>query len=85
MPMLEAQDYEHFSYDESSLTLDEAVAKASELRKKDAENFYRIEPANEGKTSFKVTKVPAASVYAGLVARVAKLMARRSSLRTTRK
>jgi hypothetical protein len=85
MPTLEAREYEHFSYDESPLTLDEAVKKASELRKNDAENFYRIEPANEDKTSFKVTKVPVASVYAGLVARVSRLMGRRSSLRTTRK
>jgi len=85
MPTLEVQDYEHFSFDDSPLTLDEAVKKASELRKKDAENFYRIEPANEGNTSFKVTKVRATSVYADFVARMVKLMGRRYSLRTTRK
>jgi len=82
MPTLEIQDYEHFCYDESPLTLDEAVKKASELRKNDSENVYRIEPANEGRTAFTVTRVSAALVYAEFVARISKLMARRSSSRT---
>jgi hypothetical protein len=85
MPTLEVQDYEHFSFDDRPLTLDEAVQKASELRKNDAVNFYRIEPANEANTSFKITKVRAASVYADFVARMCKLMAHRSSIHTTGK
>jgi len=80
MSMIGVQDYEHFSFDDRPLTLDEAVKKASQLRKSDTENFYRIEPVNDVHTSFKVTKVHAASVYADFVARVSKLVARRSSL-----
>jgi hypothetical protein len=83
-PTLEIQDYEHFRYDESPLTLDEAVKKAGELRKKDSENFYRIEPANQDGTTFTVKKVSAASLYAELVARMSKLTARRFSFRTKR-
>jgi hypothetical protein len=84
MPTLEIQDYEHFRYDESPLTLDEAVKKAGDLRKKDSENFYRIEPANEAGTAFTVTKVSAASIYAEFVARVSKLAAQRFSFYTKR-
>lgn len=76
MPMLEAQEYERFSYDEPSLTLDEAVRKARELRRKDSANFYRIEHTNEGRTAFRVKRVPAASVYADFKARVMKMMGR---------
>jgi hypothetical protein len=83
MPTLEAQDYEYFSYDESPLSLDEAIKKASELRRADAENFYRIRPANDKNTSFVVLKVPVASVYAELAARVSN-MARRFSFHTRR-
>jgi hypothetical protein len=85
MPTLEVQDYEHFSYDDAPLSLDEAIKKASDLRKKDAENFFRVEPASEDNTSFKVTKIRAASVYADFLARMVKMMARRSSLRTIHK
>ncbi|MGB7546234.1 MAG: hypothetical protein WBM14_00660 [Terracidiphilus sp.] len=79
MPTLEATEYERFSFDEAgqnALTLDEAVKKAKDLRKKDAANFYRIEVADESHTTFTVTKVPVASVYADFMARVAKLMGR---------
>lgn len=85
MPTLEVQDYEHFSYDDAPLSLDEAVKKASDLRRRDSENFYRITPLNESNTSFAVKKVSIASVYAEFVARVSKLTGRRFSLRTTRK
>ena len=76
MPTLEVQDYEHFSFDENPLSLDEAIKKASELRKGDKENFYRVKPANDKATTFVVTKVPATAIYADLAARVAKAMAR---------
>jgi hypothetical protein len=76
MPALEIQDYEHFSYDEPSLTLDEAVRKSSELRKKDGNNFYRIVPVNDSATTFAVKKVPVSEVYADLAARVARILGR---------
>ena len=79
MPTLEATEYERFSFDEAgqhTLTLDEAVKKAKDLRKKDAANFYRIEVADESHLTFTVTKVPVASVYADFMARVAKLVGR---------
>lgn len=83
MPTLEVQDYEYFSYDESPLSLDEAIKKSSELRKADAENFYRVRPANDKNTAFVVLKVPVTSVYAELAERVSN-MARRFSFHTRR-
>lgn len=77
MPTLEALDYEKFSYHEAnqhSLTLEEAVKKAAELRRKDSANFYRVEYADESHATFTVTKVPVSSVYADFIARVAKVM-----------
>ena len=74
MPTLEALEYERFSYDERPLTLDEALAKAAELRRKDSSNFYRIEHINEGRTAFRIKKVSATSVYADFAARVAKAL-----------
>jgi hypothetical protein len=72
MPTLDALDYERFSYDEASvppLALEEAVKKASELRKGDSANFYRIEPADVTGMGFRIQKVPVASVYAEFVSR----------------
>lgn len=79
MPTIEATEYERFSFDEAgqhALTIDEAVKKANDLRKQDAANFYRIEPADDSHTTFVVTKVPMASVYADFMARMAKLVGR---------
>lgn len=79
MPTLEATEYERFNFDESdrhALTLDDAVKKAKELRKKDSANFYRVELADEGHMSFTVTKVPMSSVYADFMARIAKALGR---------
>jgi hypothetical protein len=76
MPALEAQDYERFSYDEAPLTLDEAVKKANDLRRKDSANFYRVEHTDDARTTFTVTKIPVSSVYADFIARVAKVMGR---------
>jgi hypothetical protein len=79
MPTLEALDYERFSYDEANqhpLTLDEAVKKAAESRRKDSTNFYRIVHVDDGRTTFVVKKVPVASVYADFMTRVAKVVGR---------
>ena len=80
MPVLETLEYDKFHYDEanqSSLTLDEAVKKASELRRSDQSSFYRIEPVSEADNNFVVTKVPVGSVYTEFVARVTKMLGRR--------
>jgi hypothetical protein len=74
MPTIEAREYERFSYDDP-LTLDEAVKKASELRRRDSANFYRVENVDEGRNAFTVKKVPVASVYADFIASVFKLQA----------
>ena len=76
MPTLEVQDYEKFRYDESALTLDEAMKKAAELRRKDSSNFYRIENVDESRTTFTVAKVPISTVYADFIARIAKIVGR---------
>jgi len=83
MPTMEMQEYDQFRYDEPTLTLDEAVKKASELRRKDHEHFYRIEPANDKITTFRVTKISSASVYADFLARVAKLATSAFALKRT--
>lgn len=84
MPVLEAQEYEHFSYDEQPLTLDEAIKKARDLRRDDSRNFYRIRHANEGGTTFTIKKVPVSSVYAEFVGKMVKL-AGRLSVRSARR
>jgi hypothetical protein len=79
MPTLEAREYEQFSYDEAnqhSLSLDDAVRKAMDLRRKDSTNFYRVVPADESGNAFTVTPVPVASIYADFMARVAKIAGR---------
>lgn len=82
MPMLEVQDYENFSYDEQSLTLDEAIKKARDLRRNDSHNFYRVKQANEN--GFTVKKVSMSSVYADFIAKMARLASRFSVLSTRR-
>jgi len=84
MPILETQEYEQFSYDEQPLTLDEAIKKARDLRRTDPANFYRVKHGNEGRTMFTVKKIPASSVYADFVAKMAKLTGR-FSIRTARR
>ena len=76
MPTLDATEYERFSYDEAapSMTLDEAVKKAAELRKADSERFHRIE-TNDGNT-FRVESVSRAEVYANFLARSARMMSK---------
>jgi phosphoenolpyruvate carboxylase len=76
MPTLEAQEYERFRYDEPTLTLEEAVKKAAELRRKDPANFYRVENADDSRTAFTVAKVPVSTVYADFVARIARVLTR---------
>jgi hypothetical protein len=79
MPTLDALDYERFSLEETTpLSLDEAMEKANELRASDGhrDNFYRIEYADASQLSFKVTTIPASSVYAEFTTRVAQVLAR---------
>jgi hypothetical protein len=79
MPTLEAREYEQFSYDEAnqhSLTLEEAMRKAIDLRRNDSTNFYRVVRTDDGGNAFTVTPIPIASVYADFMARVAKIAGR---------
>ncbi len=76
MPTLEAQEYERFRYDEPALTLEEAVKKAADLRRKDSTNFYRVENSGESGTAFVVARVPVSTVYVEFLARVAKIIGR---------
>ena len=75
MPTFEAQDYEHFSFDEP-LTLDDAVKKARDLRRNDSSNFYRIEHMDATGNTFIVKKVSVSSAYADFMAHVVKLLGR---------
>jgi hypothetical protein len=78
MPTMESIDYERFSYGEAapSLTLDEAVKKARELRRQDSGNFYRIEAVDESANAFRIEKVSSASLYTEFIARLAKALTR---------
>jgi hypothetical protein len=79
MPVLDSTDYERFSYDEpngSSLTLDDAVKKARELRRADQGNFYRVQVVDQNANSFRVQKVPVGVAYTDFLARLAKTMTR---------
>jgi hypothetical protein len=80
MPTLDhIADYERFRFDENLLSLDEAVRKAQDLRRRDSSNFYRVEQRNEDAVAgFAVVEVPARSVYADFLARVAKMLVRRT-------
>jgi hypothetical protein len=78
---VEAQDYERFTYDDPNgppLALDEAVKKATELRRTDPKNFYRVEATDSNATGFRIEKVSVASVYAEFIARFAQRFVRRS-------
>ena len=79
MPTLETLDYERFSYDEANqqpLSLDEAIKKASELRRSDKSHFYRIEFADDSNSNFRINKVAVSSVYSDFLSRVTKLIGR---------
>lgn len=82
MPTLDALEYERFSYDEANqetLSLDEAIRKAQESRRSDPGNFYRVEIVDEGQARFRVKMVPASSVYAEFLSRVARFLAKYST------
>jgi hypothetical protein len=77
MPTLESIEYERFDYDESpakSLSLDEAVKEAANLRRGDKQNFYRVRPVDDNMTGFKIEKVSAASVYLDYMNRISKTL-----------
>jgi hypothetical protein len=79
MLTLEGTEYDRFRIDDleqKALTLDEAAKKASELRKGDSKNFYRVEIADEASGTFRVKKVDTSEVYAGFLGRVANIMGR---------
>ena len=84
MPMLEAQEYEKFRYDEPTLTLEEATKKAADLRRQDSSNFYRVQNTDESRTAFVVAKIPVSSVYADFLARIAKTLVRSKRRSKTR-
>ena len=78
MPTLEHTEYERFSYEENvaSLSLDEAIKRASDLRKADSTHFYRIERVDPTSDAFRVDKVSVASAYAEFMARIASNLGR---------
>jgi len=58
---IDATDYDLFdyqNYDQEPLSLEEASRKASEMRRKDTQNVYRILPADHDMNGFYVTSVP---------------------------
>ena len=67
-------EYERFSYDEKgqNLTLDEAIKVASESRREDSANFYRVRVSSPESSTFRVERVSAASAYADFVSRAMK-------------
>jgi hypothetical protein len=79
MPTVEALEYERFDFSEEAskpVPLEDAVAKAVELRKQDPNNFHRVEPADLGGSLFRVVSVSPLDVYADFRSRISKSVAR---------
>lgn len=74
MQTFESTDYERFSYDEgeSTLTLEQAIKKAADLRRGDAEHFYRVKARDQNANEFHVEKVPKTSAYTEFLSRLMK-------------
>ena len=64
--LIDSKEYDLFdleTVDQAPLTLDEAAAKAAELRKGDKSTFYRIVPVDVNLTGFRIEKVPNEKLY----------------------
>lgn len=73
--MESATDYERFSYenfDESPLTLEEAVRKANILRSHDSQHVYRVVPFDDELKGFYVESASKTELYANFLSRILK-------------
>jgi hypothetical protein len=74
---LESIDYDVFDYKsdgERSLSLEEAIRKADELRRSNSRNFYRVNPIDSSMSGFRVDEVPKQRAYAEALARWSNLL-----------
>jgi len=72
----DAPEYDLFDYkdyDQAPLSLEDAMKKASDLRRKDPNQIHRIVPADRGITTFQIDSVPAAEAYADLLSKLMRL------------
>ena len=64
--LLDSREYDLFNLetaDQAPLTLDEAAAKAAELRRGDKSTYYRVVPVDVNLTGFRIEKVPTEKLY----------------------
>lgn len=69
----DAPEYDLFDYngyDQTPLSLEDAIKKASELRHNDPGKVHRVVPADRTISTFYVDSIPAAEVYADLLSRL---------------
>jgi hypothetical protein len=69
-PVAEYEVFEYKEADEPVLSLTEATEKAARLRGENSANAYRVVPANEEHTNFRVVCVPMHKVYGEIWARL---------------
>ena len=76
-------DYDQFRMDyqepDQGITLDEAVARAVKLRSADKSHVYRVMPANDDQTTFRIEIISQERVYANFLARMSAWITRRLS------
>lgn len=85
--LTETTDYERFEYkhyDETPLTLEEAVKKAQALRSGDEDSVYRVMPLDDEMTYFYVDRIAKGELYASLLSRVSEMWGRLFSLTSRR-
>jgi hypothetical protein len=69
----DAPEYEQFDYkdyDQTPLSLEDAIKRASELRRDDPSRIHRVVPADRNTVTFHVDSTAAVEVYADLISRI---------------
>lgn len=69
-------DYDLFDYESDKLSLGEAIKLAQSLRSVDRSHRFRIVPANNEQTSFRVEVVEQGNLYANFLGSIAGFIAR---------
>jgi Ser-tRNA(Ala) deacylase AlaX len=69
----DAPEYDLFDYkdyDQTPLSLEDAIKKASELRGNSPDKIHRVVPADRNITTFQVDSVPVTEAYADLLSKL---------------
>jgi hypothetical protein len=69
----DAPEYDLFDYkgyDQTPLSLEDAIKKSSELRQSDPTKIHRVAPADRDTSTFHIDSTPAVEVYADLLSKL---------------